>query len=572
MLPICAGIGASAAAFGLYALVDWPWWLLGWVGWVPFLAAVERLKTWKRAVYAGLAMSVAYVVAVFWWFAVGIADYTGIGVPVASLVLAALAPVLQPQLLALALIWYATRRSACWWLRSLVVASSYCGAEWALPRLFGDTIGHGLYASPLLRQAADVGGAAGLTFILVLSNQWLIESLRRLRAGNPQRAFTPMLSLAAVVGSMVAYGFWRLDHLKSPAAEKTILAAAVQGGISHYTRMATEIGTYESTRRILDAYFELSLAALDGGEVDLIVWPETAYPTTFGAPKSADGAAFDKEIAAFVVRSRVPLVFGAYDTDGEVEHNAAFFVEPRGDGEGVTFDTYLKGALFPLTERVPWFFDNDVVRGWMPWLGTWTPGNSARVIELGLPSGRRLRVAPLICYDAVDSDRGLEAARQGAEIIVTLSNDSWFARGSGPRLHLVVSAFRSLETRLAQVRVTNTGISAFITPAGDIIAGAGVGERTAVVARLPIRRAQPTLMLLWGNWSGPAALVLALALSTCFAPGAGPRLSSLSCRHQPTVPRRPRRSSAVLPVPGRVQGSGSGTSGRSLLTPAAHAW
>ena len=51
--------------------------------------------------------------------------------------------------------------------------------------------------------------------------------------------------------------------------------------------------------------------------IDLLVWPETVYPTTFGTPKTEAGAALDREIAGFVASSRVPLVFGAYDVDAE---------------------------------------------------------------------------------------------------------------------------------------------------------------------------------------------------------------------------------------------------------------
>jgi apolipoprotein N-acyltransferase len=503
-------VALSAAAFGLYVLVEWHWFWLGWVGWIPWLATLERAPTWRHALLSAWLMCIAYVGAVFWWFAAGIADYTGAGVAPAALLLALFAPLVQPQIIVAGVLFHATRRSATVWVRSFAVASAYCGAEWALPRLFGDTIGHGFYASPLLRQAADIGGAPALTFVLLLANQWILEAMHHLRAARSRRlpgAVAPALALAAMVGVLSAYGAWRLRQLNVPPTA-TVNAAVVQSGLSHYTQMAAGIGTYEATRRILDAHFELSAVALEEGGIDLLVWPETVYPTTFGAPKSPDGAAFDKEIAALVTRSRVPLLFGSYDTEGGVEYNAAFFVEPK--DSDVTFDTYRKGALFPLTERVPWPLDTAVVRRWFPWLGTWTPGGGARVIDVKLASGRPLRVAPMICYDAVDPERALLAARQGAEVIVTLSNDSWFAAGGGPRQHLVVSAFRTLETRLAQIRATTTGISAFITPTGEIIAGAGVGERAQIVARLPAGRARSTLMLAWGDWFGRASFALAV--------------------------------------------------------------
>src|SRR4029453_18614791 len=126
-------------------------------------------------------------------------------------------------------------------------------------------------------------------------------------------------------------------------------------------------------------------------------------------------------------------------------------------------------SLLPLPERAPRWL--EPLRPWLPWLGTWRPGRSEGVLPLTLPDGRTVRVAPLICYDAVDPALARAAVRRGAELLVTLSNDSWFPGGA--HLHLAVSTFRSLETRRAQARVTNTGVSALISPTGELGAKGG---------------------------------------------------------------------------------------------------
>jgi len=289
-----------------------------------------------------------------------------------------------------------------------------------------------------------------------------------------------------------------------------VTAALVQADIGQYDRLAAEEGTFEAVREILNQHFALSGDALRRGALDLLVWPETVYPTTFGSPKSDDGAAFDRAIAAFVAGVRVPLVFGAYDAENGSEYNAAVFLEPSTSAR-LAFDAYRKATLFPLTERVPGFLDSGRLRRWLPWLGTWKPGAGTAVLPLHLADGRVVRIAPLICYDAVDPRLALAAVRQGAELIVTLSNDSWFASGGGPRLHLVVSAFRTLETRRPQLRATNTGIAAVIAPTGELLATAGVHARGAIVGSVtPVGDAW-TLVLAWGDWFGPLALVAGIA-------------------------------------------------------------
>ncbi len=463
---------------------------------MPWLLAVDRARSAWAAAGVGIGMAVAFVLAVFAWFATAMAGYTGWPWPAALALLIVAAPLLQPQLVACAV--------ARWWSRglgparaALAGAGVYVGVEWLLPKLFGDTIGHGFLAAPWMRQAADLTGAPGLTFVLLLSNG-LLAGVRRDRRA-------PAVAVALVAAVLLGYGAVRLRTL--PAGEAPVTAGLVQADLVDYERLAAERGRFEAVREILAVHRTLSQQA---GPVDVLVWPETVYPTTFGAPKSEAGAELDAEVVAIVAQLGVPLVFGAYDAEGDAEFNAAMVLPPPVDGR-VAFDAYRKSVLFPLTERVPAFLESERIRGLMPWLGTWQPGAGARVLPLALGDGRLLRVAPLICYDAVVPALAIAAVRLGAEVIVTLSNDAWFASGGGPRLHLVVSAFRSIETRRPQLRATNTGISAVIDATGELRAVAGTHERTALVGAVAPQRHAWTLMLAWGDWFGPVALAVGLA-------------------------------------------------------------
>jgi apolipoprotein N-acyltransferase len=480
--------------------------VLGWVGLVPWLLALDHNRTVLQALVAGLVMSVAFALAVFSWFGVAIADYAGVPTAAGFAVLVLLAPVLQPQFVTFALARHIARRSGGWLRAATTAAFVYVGTEWVTGKLFGDTIGHGLHASAWMRQAADLAGAHGLTFVLVLANEHaaaIVRARPSLRGALPAAAGFAALALA-----LVGYGAWRLPRLSADGAPLT--AAVVQTDLSHYDRLAAARGTHAVVRTILDTHYALSREAVARGGVDLLLWSETVYPTTFGAPKSADGAAFDHEIAAFVADARVPLVFGSYDLEDGVEYNAAVFLEPPSGGP-LEYETYRKAWLFPFTERTPTLFDRPWLRRRLPWLGTWKPGAGPAVVSM-LLDGRTVRLAPLICYDAVPPRFALDAVRAGAELIVTLSNDSWFAIGLGPRLHLVVAAFRSIETRRPQLRATTTGVSAVITASGELEEVADVHERTALVGTVRPESHATTLMLAWGDWFGPTAALVGAVL------------------------------------------------------------
>jgi apolipoprotein N-acyltransferase len=103
------------------------------------------------------------------------------------------------------------------------------------------------------------------------------------------------------------------------------------------------------------------------------------------------------------------------------------------------------------------------------------------------------------------------AVRQGADVVVTLSNDAWFAGGRAARLVLAAAAFRSIETRRPQVRATTTGMSAVITPTGELAGALDAGARGALVREVGLVGRPWTPVIAFGDWLGPAALVTALA-------------------------------------------------------------
>ncbi len=507
---LCAA-AASALAIGLYSRVAWPWFALGWVGLVPWLAALDRLATLRGALAAGLAMSVLFTLAVFPWFVGAVAGYADAPWTVGLVAVVLMAPLIQPQFIVQAAArQVARRRGAAPWHVALLSACAYVGAEWLLPKLFADTLGHGFLADAHLRQAADLGGAHGLTLLLLLANEALLQAGRAARRGAWRRATATALALLLSATALAGYGAVRLRQFAAAEAV-SVTPGVVQAGLGHYDQLATEIGMYAVVRRIVDAHVALSQELLSGARPDFLVWPETVYPTTFGAPKSPDGAAFDAEIAAFVARAGVPLLLGAYAVGEGREYNAAFVLQPG--AAPADAPAYRKARLFPFTERVPAWLDTPALRARLPWLGTWVPGAGARTLPLHLADGRVLRIAPLICYDAVDPSLAIAAAREGAELIVTLSNDSWFAAGNGPWLHLVVAAFRSIETRRPQVRATNTGLSAIVSASGEIRQTIGVGVAATLAAPLAPRAHPWTLMLAWGDWLPPTAALAALALA-----------------------------------------------------------
>ena len=458
-------------------------------------------------------MSLAFVVAVLAWFGFAIAHYAGAASATGLLIVLASSPLLQPQFIAFALVRHLVGRRHGAVVRALAGASAWVAAEWLFPKLLGDTLGHGLYPSHLLRQIADVGGAAGITFLLILANEAVAAAIVRRRDGARTLA-KPLAMAACVLILMAGYGGVRLSMLSAAPAstEKPLRVGMVQSNIVDYERLRREMGAYEVVRHVLDTHYAMSREAIDKHQVDALLWSETVYPTTFGHPKSEGGAELDREIQAFVSAAGVPLVFGTYDLDAGGEYNAAAFLRPQAAPLGF----YRKTDLFLFTEYVPQWLDGPTFRRWMPWAGTWTPGDGARVFPLQLADGREIPVMPLICLDDVNSGLAIDGRRLGAQVILGMSNDSWFTgHPAGANLHLAVAAFRSIETRLPQLRVTSNGVSAVIDANGTVVASTAMDEQKLLIGEVQAGEPPATLMVAWGDWVGRAgfAVLLLLALS-----------------------------------------------------------
>ena len=187
---------------------------------------------------------------------------------------------------------------------------------------------------------------------------------------------------------------------------------------------------------------------------DIIIWPEAAIPGFLQRAES-----FLEPLAQRARNSETTLIAGVpYRTDSDVKHNSIISV---GHGSGV----YHKQRLVPFGEYVPleqWlrglitFFD-------LP-MSSFTRGSTDQPpLRVGA-----YRAAPFVCYEIVYANQVARAARD-SDLIITISNDSWFGNSIGPLQHMQIAQMRALENGRYVLRGTNNGISAIIDHQGRIV-------------------------------------------------------------------------------------------------------
>jgi apolipoprotein N-acyltransferase len=134
---------------------------------------------------------------------------------------------------------------------------------------------------------------------------------------------------------------------------------------------------------------------------------------------------------------------------------------------------YDKVHLVPYGEYVPlrpfFPFLNKLVEG----AGDFQKGKHITPLPMG-----KYAVGVLICYEGIFPWIGREYKRKGADLLVNITNDAWFGSTSAPYQHMSMTVFRAVENRTFLLRSANTGITAIVSPTGEIVKQTELFTRT----------------------------------------------------------------------------------------------
>ena len=97
--------------------------------------------------------------------------------------------------------------------------------------------------------------------------------------------------------------------------------------------------------------------------------------------------------------------------------------------------------------------------------GNFVPGGE--IVVSTLENGHLL--GTFVCYEAIFPDLVRQFARLGAEVFVNVTNDAWFGDSAAPFQHFNMARMRAVENRRYLLRAANDGISAIVSPYGEVL-------------------------------------------------------------------------------------------------------
>lgn len=335
-------------------------------------------------------------------------------------------------------------------------------------------------------------GLSGMSFIMVWVCAFVIELIALPREGRAE----PLYRIGIITFVLSLLAVWPLWPTSGTG---TVRILAVQGdtpGASYF--IPSERG------EILTAHADETMAAEDLNDIDLVLWPEGSVDVSPWHSQSA--ASILDQVSEYV---GAPILANTVTMDGEFDgaethyFNTQFLWEPgapqSNTGQNSTAENntanevtreqasrevvgYDKAHPIPFGEYVP---DREFFMSLAPDLigliqREYTPGTRSNVI---VANGTRFGV--FICYDIVDDGLIRAAIADGAEVLLTPTNNADFGRTDESGQQIATARLRAVETGRSVVQASTVGWSAAYLSNGEEVAGLDWYEPGSFTVELP---------------------------------------------------------------------------------------
>lgn len=380
-------------------------------------------------------------------------------------------------------------------------------------------------------QCVDLFGPYTLAFLMMLVPAAIVTGVHR---SEPLWSRIAGLTTASclLIGAIL-YGTAKLAEPMTDEVPPPLRVALVQGN-----EPAVWEADADRDRRVVKQYRELTLKAVNeantnGQPIDAVIWPENMFRDVLWtyADKVTELGGGQGTPADYAAQSLAPLVAMTRETGANIivgidrthvlSDDASLPVRERFefqnsaamvDRDGELLAIYAKTHLVPFGEYLP-FAD------WFPWVYDITPMGLGLTPGVGpvAPEIEGVRIAPSICYESVLPHvirrhiAELADCGERPELLVNITNDSWFRQSCELDMHLACNRLRAIEMRTPMVVAANGGLSASIDAHGRLLAVSG--KQTAETLVVDVHPGCGTSAYLFvGDWPAMACVVLLIVV------------------------------------------------------------
>ena len=340
-----------------------------------------------------------------------------------------------------------------------------------------------LWAGLPAYQLAEYIGFSALSSLIIIANAATLQTYWSYK--DKQLNLKPLAAVLVLFGIMNGLGVLAKSRLAKPDAEAKVLI--VQANIGNQQKIYAEKG-WGFREEIVNRHLRLTTEGLiDDGPVDFAVWPETAYPETLGGRNYRRRNA--RNLSRYLQSNELNLMTGGYYQGFESPANRTangLFTFKKETGLPDR-RPYLKSHLLAFGEYIPGSDTFPQLNNLFPAVANFIRGQGPEVQGID-----DIQIGPQICYESLFPEYSNQLARLGADLIVNVTNDSWYGPYSEPYQHLYMTLARAIETRRPLVRSTNTGISTVILADGTILENSPLYQEWKHTFNIPYKKQAKT--------------------------------------------------------------------------------
>ena len=305
-----------------------------------------------------------------------------------------------------------------------------------------------------------------------------------------------------LIGPFIASSVIGKEYKDSMTAPEDLEVLIIQPNIDPYNKF--QAMTQEQQDAILLSQAEKALAYRKGDSTAaplLIVAPETF--TSPVIPGQYERSRTWRRFTSFLKDyPNVNILFGASTYDYIHSHKAPSHTA-RDMGDNIWLESHNSAIMTDGSARTEIFHKNKLVVAveMMPYpaifgkiddllggvMGRCVGQGEISLLHVRSTEGEEVPVGCAICYESVYGEYYTDYIRKGARAMTVITNDAWWGNTPGYRQHLSYSSLRAIETRRAIARCANTGISAIISPSGEIMQPTPWWEPAVIKGNIPLR-------------------------------------------------------------------------------------
>ncbi len=365
---------------------------------------------------------------------------------------------------------------SCIWVIFEWIRSWFCtGFPWLL---LGQS-----QTNSFLHGYAPIIGVYGISFLAVFTSTLLYKIIK-----NYQTLLTVIIN--SILIFVIWFGGYALSFVQwTHPISDPFSVTLIQGNIPEMMKWDPQLA-YKS----LQNYVNLTAKHLDS---KIIIWPETAV-----TPLYSDAKPILDNISQTTRKHHATIITGIPVDQNDKYYNGAIVL---GNGSGI----YFKRHLVPFGEYVPL---ENYLRGIIGAFNLPMSDFSNGPEKQHLLHAQNLNIGMFICYEIAYSHL-LRTDLPRANILVTISNDSWFGQSEALAQHLQITQISAEMAQRYMLVATNSGITAVISPEGKILASAPIDE-TAFITAFVQAMDGATPWVRYGN--GPILILIGLGLILCW--------------------------------------------------------